>query len=111
MTWDIDVQTEGDYEVEILYTCPVPDAGSIIELNFLDSTESAVVTPGWNPPLYANQDTLPRPPGESKMKEFRTLPFGTMHLEEGRGLLTLRARKIAGRTVMDVRQINLTLKE
>jgi arylsulfatase A-like enzyme len=111
MTWDIEVQTEGDYEVEILYTCPVPDAGSIIELNFLDSTESAVVTPGWDSPLYANQDTLPRPPGESKMKEFRTLAFGTMHLEEGRGLLTLRARKIAGRTVMEVRQINLTLKE
>jgi arylsulfatase A-like enzyme len=111
MTWDIEVNTEGDYEVEILYTCPRADAGSIVELDFLGSSESAVVTPGWDPPLYTNQDTIPRPAAESKMKEFRALSFGTMHLEEGRGLLTLRARKIAGRTVMDVRQINLTLKE
>jgi arylsulfatase A-like enzyme len=111
LAWDIEVKTEGDYEVEILYTCPLPDAGSIIELEFLGSRETATVTPGWDPPLYANQDTIPRPPAESKMKEFRPLTMGPIHLEEGRGSLTLRAQKIPGRTVMDLRQINLTLKE
>jgi hypothetical protein len=34
-----------------------------------------------------------------------------MRLEKGRGLLTLRASQIAGQSVMDVRQINLTLKK
>jgi hypothetical protein len=38
------------------------------------------------------------------------LPLGTMHLEKGRGLLTLSALKIPGKSVMDVRQLNLTLK-
>ena len=44
------------------------------------------------------------------MKEFRPLALGAIRLEKGRGLLTLRARTIPGRSVMDVRQINLTLR-
>jgi hypothetical protein len=45
------------------------------------------------------------------MKEFRPLRLGTLRLEKGRGLLTLRAREVPGRYVMDVRRINLTLLE
>lgn len=111
MTWDIAVNTTADYDVEILYTCPVADAGSTIELEFNGAKLSGPVTPGWNPPLYTNQDTIARPPGESKMKEFRALALGTMRLEKGRGQFTLRALKIPGQSVMDVRQINLTLRK
>jgi hypothetical protein len=32
-----------------------------------------------------------------------------MRLEKGRGALTLRALKVSGKSVMDVRQISLTL--
>jgi hypothetical protein len=37
------------------------------------------------------------------------LNLGTIRLEKGRGLLTLRATEIVGQNVMDMRQINLTL--
>jgi arylsulfatase A-like enzyme len=110
MTWDIEVSTAGIYGVEILYTCPVADAGSTIELEFNGAKLAGKVTPGWNPPLYTNQDTIQRPAGESQMKEFRALALGTIRLEKGRGLLTLRAMEIPGQRVMDVRQINLTLR-
>jgi hypothetical protein len=43
------------------------------------------------------------------MKEFRPLKLGTMHLTKGRGLLTLRALDMPGKSVMDVRQVILTL--
>jgi hypothetical protein len=109
MTWDIDVHTTGDYLVEIQYTCPVADVGSLIELSFQGRRLAGKVTPGWDPPLYTNQDTISRPPAESRMKEFRPLILGTMHLEKGRGLLTLHALEIPGKSVMDVRAINLTL--
>jgi arylsulfatase A-like enzyme len=109
MTWDTEVNTSGDYDVEILYTCPVADAGSTIELTFKEVTLSGKVAPGWDPPLYSNQDTIPRPAAESQMKEFRPLKLGKLHLEKGRDLLTLRAVKIPGHSVMDVRQITLTL--
>jgi hypothetical protein len=44
------------------------------------------------------------------MKEFRGLNVGTMRLDKGRGLLTLRAIEIPRQYVMDVRQVNLTLR-
>ncbi len=111
MTWDVDVNTTGEYEVSIYYTCPERDAGSTIELSFQDSKLTGKVTPGWDPPLYTNQDTLPRPAAESQMKEFRPLQLGTMHLERGRGLLTLRALTIPGQSVMDVRLVTLMLQK
>ncbi len=110
LTWDIEVHTAGTYDVTIDYTCPVPDAGSTIELSFKNAKLAGKVTPGWDPPLYTNQDTLPRPPAESQMKDFHALALGTMQLEAGRGPLTLRALQIPGASVMDVRRINLTLR-
>ena len=80
MVWLLDVHTAGRYEVVIDYTCPEPDAGSPIELSFRDSRFTGRVTPGWDPPLYTNQDTLPRPHGESQMKEFRPLKLGEIDL-------------------------------
>ena len=111
MTWDIAVNTSGTYDVEILYTCPIADADSTIELEFNGAKITGQVAPGWNPPLYTNQDTIARPNGESRMKEFRRLGLGPMRLEKGHGLLTLRALKIPGQSVMDVRQLNLTLRK
>jgi hypothetical protein len=105
----LDVHTAGTYEVTIDYTCPEPDAGSTVELAFQDATLTGLVTPYWDPPLYTNQDTLPRPDGESTMKDFKTLSFGQIKLPKGQGPLTLRALKIPGNAVMDLRRITLTL--
>lgn len=110
ITWDVAAATSGNYAVEILYTCPEADAGSEIELSFNNSKLRGKVSLGFDSPLYTNQDTIPRPSGESQMKEFRSLNLGVMHLEKGRGLLTLRALKIPHESVMDVRQVTLTLK-
>jgi len=44
------------------------------------------------------------------MKEFHPLNLGTIHLEKGKGPLTLRAVEIPGKSVMDVRAVNLTLR-
>lgn len=109
MVWLLDVHTGGRYEVTADYTCKEPDAGSTIELSFRDARLTAKVAPGWNPPLYTNQDTLPRASGESRMKEFRTLKLGTITLPAGQAPLTLRALEIPGKSVMDVRRVTLTL--
>ena len=87
----------------------MPDAGSTIELSFQGGRLTGKVTPGWDPPLYTNQDTLPRPPAESQMKEFRTLKLGEINLPAGQGLLTLHALDIPGKSVMDVRRVTFTL--
>ena len=109
IVWQLDVHTTGRYEVDIDYTCPEADAGSLVELSFRDNRLTGHVTPGWNPPLYTNQDTLPRPDGESQMKEFHTLKLGEIALDQGQAPLMLRALQIPGQSVMDVRRVTLTL--
>ena len=109
MVWLLDVHTAGRYEVVIDYTCPEADAGSLIELSFRAPAVTGHVAPGWDPPLYTNQDTLPRPHGESQMKEFRPLEPRRDQLERGQATLTLRALEIPGNSVMDVRRVTLTL--
>lgn len=109
IVWLLDVHTAGRYEVTIDYTCPLPDAGATIELSFKDAHLTGKVAPGWDPPLYTNQDTLPRPAGESQMKEFRTLTLGEIALAKRQGSLTLRALEIPGKSVMDMRRVTLTL--
>ena len=111
LIWQIDVNTPGRYEVEIMYTCPDADIGSTIELTFHDNRLRGKIEPAWDPPLYTNQDTLPRPPAESSMKEFRPLKLGTIRLEKGTGPLTLRAIEIPGNQVMHLRSLTLTLLE
>lgn len=111
ITWDIEVQETGMYEVEIEYACPEADAGAGYVLEFNGARLAGRVVPGWFPPLYTNQDTIPRPRAESIMRPFATLKPGAMRLEKGRGLLTLRAVEIPGTMVMDVRQVNLILRQ
>lgn len=109
MVWLLDVHTTGRYEVVIDYTCSEADVGSMIELSCRDTRLVGRVAPGWNPPLYTNQDTLPRPHGESSMKDFRPLKLGEIALEKGQAPLSLRALEIPGQSVMDVRRVTLTL--
>jgi len=109
ITWDVEVATAGSYDVVIQHTAA--DAGATIELSHLASKLSGKVPAIWNPPLYTNQDTIARPPAESQMKEFRPLNLGTIRLEKGRGLLTLRALEIPGVSVIDVRLVTLTLRQ
>jgi hypothetical protein len=111
MVWLLDVHTAGRYEVVIDYTCPDADAGSLIELSLGVNRVTGRINPGWNPPLYTNQDTLPRPDGESRMKEFHPFKLGEITLEKGRAPLTLRALEVPGNSVMDVRRVTLTLLE
>ncbi len=109
MEWLLQVHTAGVYEVTADYTCRAGDEGAKVELSFGESRLTTVVAPAWDPPLYTNQDTIPRPRGESRMKDFHTLSLGRITLPQTQGLLTLRALEIPGRGVMDLRRLTLTL--
>ncbi|MGB9624791.1 MAG: arylsulfatase [Phycisphaerae bacterium] len=113
ITWDIEVATAGRYEAVVYYTCPKADIGSIVELSFNGSRIEARVLEAHDPPLIgAENDRVPRQgDGESYVKDFAPLRLGEMKLRAGRGSLTLRALKVPGSRVMDVRMVVLTLKQ
>jgi len=109
ITWDVEVATPGQYEAVIHYTCSAADIGSTVELSLHGSRLEATVGEPHDPPLRgAENDRVPRK-GESYMKDFKPLRLGVMDLQPGRGELTLRALKIPGQQVMDVRMVELTL--
>ncbi len=109
INWDIEVNKQGTYAVEILYACPLKDAGSTIEISFNESKLITKVVQGWDPPLITDQDVIPRPAAESVMKDFKVLEAGKIKLSKGKGNLVLRALEIPGKEVMQVRAINLHL--
>jgi hypothetical protein len=110
ITWDIEVAGAGTYEAEIYYTCPKEDVGSSIELSFNGARVESKVEELNDPPLMgAERDRVSRE-GESYVKDFKPLKLGEMNLKSGRGELKLRALRVAGKQVMDVRMVTLKLK-
>ena len=107
INWDIEVNKQGTYAVEILYACPLKDAGATIEISFNESKLITKVVQGWDPPLITDQDVIARPAAESVMKDFKVLEAGKIKLSKGKGNLVLRALEIPGKEVMQVRAINL----
>lgn len=111
ITWDVEVHTAGRYEAVVYYTCPQADIGSTVELSLGSGRVEAKVGEAFDPPLVgAAHDRVPRN-HESYVKEFAPLRLGTIELAAGRGELTLRALAVAGKQVMDVRGVVLTLAE
>lgn len=109
MTWDVEIHTPGKYELEILYACAPEDVGSTIEITLNGSRLEGNVSAPHNPPARgAENDRVPRKL-ESYVKDFKPLRVGIMELPSGRGELRLSAVRIAGREVMEVREVWLRL--
>jgi hypothetical protein len=114
MTWDLEVAKAGRYEAVLHYTCAAADVGSAVELTLKGARWAGTVTPAHDPPLRGKEhDRVPRR-GESYVKEFRPLSLGVVGVPAGRGVLALRATKVAGARVAgarvaDVRGVELIL--
>ena len=105
ITFNAEVLTTGQYEVELFYTCPQKDIGSVVQLTFNNSKLEFKITEAYDPPLLTEDDVYPRV--EGYVKEFKRKKIGTIELKKGRGLLTLRAVEIPGSHVMDFRLLLL----
>jgi len=91
ITWDIEVLTSGDYNVELHYTANKP--GAVLELSLGNAKLSKVISTAHTSPLIgAEEDRSPR--SESLVKNFRPLKMGVISLEKGRSELTLKASKM-----------------
>jgi arylsulfatase A-like enzyme len=111
ITWDIEVATSGRYEAVVYYTAAVEEVGATLELGFNGSQVQAKVVEPHDPPLRgAEHDRVTRN-GESYVKDFKPLILGIIDLKKGRGPLAIRAIKIPGRRVIDLRAVVLTLIE
>jgi arylsulfatase A-like enzyme len=110
ITWEVDVQADGIFEVEIYYTCPAADIGSEIRLSQGDAELITRITKPHDSKLIgAEYDRVERM--ESYEKDFIVHQAGTILLKKGSGELTLQALDIPGSQVMDFRLLTLTRVE
>jgi len=107
MTWDVEVSAAGRYEVVVYYACAKGDVGSTVELSFRGSRLEATVSEPHDPPAYGPEKDRADRGSESPVKDFKPWRMGSIELPAGRGPLTLRALKVAGARVMEVRQLEL----
>ena len=107
ITWDIEVLADGDFEVEIYYTCPEKDTGAAFEISCGKNKLTGKITKGHNPPLTGMENDLVERM-ESYVKDFKPLKVGTIHLEKGEKQLTLKAIVIPGEQVMEMRLLMLS---
>jgi arylsulfatase A-like enzyme len=108
--WEIQVHTAGRYEAILHYTCPKADAGSVVELSLDKAKWEGTIAEAHDPPLRGKEHDRVTRAGESYVKDFRPLSLGVVELPAGKGTLTLRATKVAGGQVADVRAVELVLK-
>lgn len=102
IAWDVEVLADGEFEVELYYTCPEQSIGTIIELSMAESTLSSTITQAHDPPLTGMEhDRDPRM--ESYVKDFIPTILGHITLKKGKGKLTLKALDIKGKQAVDVR--------
>jgi len=102
ITWDVEVLADGQFEVELYYTCSEKNIGSVVELSLDESKIAKKITEAHDPPLTGMEnDRSPRI--ESYVKDFKPMNLGNMVLKKGKGLLTLKALEISGEELGDVR--------
>jgi len=106
ITWDVDVLEDGNFEVDIYYTCQEEDTGSVFELSCGNNKLTGKITEAHDPPLTGMEnDRTERM--ESYVKDFKPLKAGTIQLQKGKRKLILKATDIPGKQVMDVRLLML----
>jgi hypothetical protein len=102
ITWDVEVPEPGEFEVTLYYTCPQGDIGSEFQLSFKGNSIRGTITEAHDPPLTGmGNDRVERT--NSYVKDWKPMKLPVMHLDKGRGELTLRALSIPGSQVMDFR--------
>ncbi|WP_425237755.1 arylsulfatase [Ulvibacterium sp.] len=102
ITWNVEVLSDGEFDVTLYYTCAAENTGSTIELSLGHSKVSAKIMEAHNPPLTGMEnDRTPRM--ESYVKDFKPIKLGTIALKKGQGNLTLKALEIPGDQAIDVR--------
>jgi arylsulfatase A-like enzyme len=111
MAWEVEVHAAGRYEAILNYTCAAADTGSTIELELGQAEWTGTIAEAHDPPLRGREhDRVPRG-AESYVKDFRALSLGVVDLSAGRGTLSLRAMKVAGKQVADVRSVEIILRK
>jgi arylsulfatase A-like enzyme len=102
LSWQVEVPEEGEFKVQLYYTCSEGDQGSLIQLRVGGSILQSKISEAFDPPLRGMEDDL-APRIESYVKDWKVLEMGAMELSPGTFTMSLAALEMPGESVMDFR--------
>jgi len=110
ISFPVEVIEEGEFEVEIYYTCKKGQEGSEVQLSFGENKLITKITEAFESDyIDVKYDRAER--DNSYMKDFKRKQAGTIYLNKGKGELILQAIRIPGKEVMDFGTLMLTRKK
>lgn len=106
ISWDLALETEGNFEINLYYSCSKENIGTELSITFGDSSLKNVIKKENNVALIGMEhDTVPRE--ESYIKDFISLNVGTIHLKPGNGTLTLMSQNLLKANDLDIKLLTL----
>lgn len=107
MTWAVEARETGRYEAIVHYTCPAEDVGAEIELRLGETVWKGRIIASHDPSLKGMENDRVRRGSESYVKDFLPVSLGEGEVAAGKTTLELRATRVPGRQVADVRAVEL----
>lgn len=109
VTWELNVITAGDYEIELQYLCPQADAGAKIEV-LANGKSFPLIVEGTPVIALPSPDRVPRTKEAYEMKWYYLKP-GTVHLDKGHAEIQVKALEKPGKEVMQLKALWMRRKE
>ncbi len=105
ISWPLDARQPARYVAYLRYTCPPAAAGSEVRLSVQNQFVTGRIAPAFDPPLLPSPDRVPRK--EAFEKPWARLKLGLLTIPQGKSQLVLRALRVSGGEVADVKAIEL----
>jgi hypothetical protein len=106
ITWNVEVESDGIFEVEVYYACSEKNIGSILQLKLNEASISNKITAANNVPLLGMEnDKVER--DESYVKDFKPFKLGKVLLKKGTGLLELSSKVLNAKDDLECNMITL----
>ncbi len=105
ISWELNVLDPGRYEVFLEYTASEDQVGSELSLRFGDSEIPFKITEAFEGKIIPSPDRVPRK--EAPEKTWKTIPIGAIMMSQGKGSLSLAAKKISSGGVGDIFSVRL----
>lgn len=111
VSWEVDVDTGGPFDVDLVYACPESSRGTTVSLTSVDtgtpdSATTATITNAFDSPITGRPERT-TPKGERKTRTFATMSLGTICLPAGPNVLQLRITSPSSSSPVDVDAIRL----
>jgi arylsulfatase A len=107
--WYIDVVKDGDYQIELLYTCEKENVGVELQIEVGDKKLPISITGAHDPPPIPVPFRIEAEKNKYKTKIWKNLSCGKIFLKKGKGILSVKSVKIPGKKSIDLKSVNIKL--